>query len=123
MHFGRGHVWCHDAFRWQVRVSERAGGIIRVHHLADAAGRRRSALSSLSLTNFGFTPHGRKKKTNTGRKIIKGSRGEVKNYFIKMVKVRSNEIMDVYLLPDDDNRNFRSLVIKSHIYFIRCSAR
>lgn len=33
---------------------ERGGGIIRVHHLADAADRCRSALNPLSLTNFGF---------------------------------------------------------------------
>lgn len=56
-------------------VSERAGGIIRVHHLAHVAGR--SSLNPLSRTSFlslRRMSRSRRERTNTDRKIIRGRR-------------------------------------------------
>lgn len=97
MHFGRGHVWCHDAFRRQVR----AGGIIRVHHLADAAGRCRSALNPLSLTNSGFTPHVREEKDEHGSKNNKRKQGGGEK-----LQLKSGRTKCTCIAADDDNRNF-----------------
>lgn len=70
-----------------------------MHHLADAADRCRSALNPLSLTNFGFMAAGREEEHGSKNNKRKRGEEEVKSCLIKMAKVRSNEIMDVYLLP------------------------